>query len=223
MMFCRHCGNALEEQSKFCGHCGKSVAAEPAAVPVAPSAAPANAADTETHATYTPQAAPAPQAGSYPTVTAASSPVKKEYRKAMIFGGVAVAIALIIALLQMIGGGGGSQSSPEAAVKGFIKAAGKHDIKAIMKYVPLDERPSGEALDYFKEMIEQQMKESDLKIVKYKILRSEISGNRASVDYMIQTKEDGEKNDPQEDSFDLIKVGDKWYIEDLGFDLDSDF
>ncbi|MGU3472864.1 zinc-ribbon domain-containing protein [Paenibacillus sp. D51F] len=197
-MYCKYCGSELEEQAKFCVKCGEQIA--PAA-----SAA---------------ESAPKPAAAMPTTVAADNLAMTStaKYRKPILFGAVLVVIALIMIGMNSFRGGS-SQSNPSATVKSFMKAAGKHDFDAMMKLVPPDARPEGADLKLAKEMLNYRLKENKVEIVSFKILDVNKSESSATVRYMVQISRDGEKDEPEDDSIDLVRIGKKWYIEEdsLGF------
>ncbi|MCC3375450.1 DUF4878 domain-containing protein [Cohnella sp. REN36] len=67
-------------------------------------------------------------------------------------------------------------------------------------------------------MLKQELKESKFKIKDHKILEVTKEGDRATVAYMVKISRNGEV-ETNDDSFDLVKVHGKWYIEGNPFDL----
>ncbi|TFE23692.1 DUF4878 domain-containing protein [Cohnella luojiensis] len=77
--------------------------------------------------------------------------------------------------------------------------------------------PEGEDMDSFIEMLEGEFEGGGMDLRNYEIRDVDVEEDNATVDYEVVYMEDGEKL-TEEDSFDLVKVEDKWYIDGgLGF------
>lgn len=134
------------------------------------------------------------------------------------WGIIAVLIVLVLVFIPKMFGGGSDMSSPKATVTGFIKAAKKQDIEKMVSFF----KPNGEMtksdMAFFKELYKERMEEQSFKIKDHKILDVDTDGNEATVEYMIKIRYEDE-TETNEDSFDLVKVGKKWYIDESLFDL----
>lgn len=142
-MYCRKCGNKMEEGDRFCGKCGadqaekvekvETVEAEPVEVLEAVEAKPV--VDTK-----------AVQAGANDFVKKAKELLDKgiTYVKGMernhqIIAGVLVAVLLMFFVSAIYGGalsGGGKNKTPEAAVKSMFTSIYKGDAKGLLKVIP---------------------------------------------------------------------------------------
>ncbi|MNC26199.1 Lumazine-binding domain protein [compost metagenome] len=134
------------------------------------------------------------------------------------WGIIAVLVILILIFIPKMFGGGTDMSSPKATVTGFIKAAKKQDIEKMMGFFKPDEDMTKSDIAFFKELYKERMDEQSFKIKDYKILGVDTDKKEATVDYMIKIVYDDEL-ETSEDSFDLVKVGKKWYIDESLFDL----
>lgn len=129
------------------------------------------------------------------------------------WGIIVVAAILVLIFIPKMFSIGGDMSSPKGTVAGFIKAFQKQDVDKMYKFFVPDKDINQSDLAFFKDQLKEMIKEQSNQVKDYKILDVEIEGKEATVDYMIKFQR-GDEMKTTEDSFDLINVGSKWYIND---------
>lgn len=134
------------------------------------------------------------------------------------WGIIAVVAILILFFIPKVFGGGAGMSSPKGTVTGFIKAVKKQDIEKMYSYFKPDERMTKSEVTFFKDKFKEMIKDSPFKVKDYKILDVEIDGKEATVEYMVEVQY-GDEVESTEESLDLIKVGKKWYIDDIFYNF----
>ncbi|MFC5528783.1 zinc-ribbon domain-containing protein [Cohnella yongneupensis] len=209
-MFCNHCGNQHEANAKFCTKCGASIAQQPQAATPAQYQQPAQPYGQQPLV----QQQPYGQQQGQPFY----QPNQPRQMSKQTMGLIAAGLVIIVGgLIFYFSGSGGSQSSPKSTVESFMEAVKAKDGKALVKLISDDSlgNPDKDELNDIIDEMEDNFGSGSLK--SYKILDTDIDDDTATVDYEVTYSEDGEKQ-TEEDSFDLVKVEGKWYIdEDMGF------
>ncbi len=137
-------------------------------------------------------------------------------------GLIALCLVIIVGglLYYFNSNGGSSQKTPEKTVESFMKAFKNKDAKALVKVIS-DDALGNPDKDEMKDIIKQMNKRFDGGSLKsYKILDTEIDddGKTATVDYKVTYKDEDGDVQSERDSFDLVKIGGKWYLdENMGF------
>ena len=109
MIFCPNCGKQTSADSAFCQNCGAAINGAPAQAPAA--AAPAEAAPVQAPVAPAPVEAPA-AVFAEPPVVAMPAEKKKIPTKALIYGGIGVAVVvLLIVIISLVAGGKKSSGS----------------------------------------------------------------------------------------------------------------
>lgn len=132
-----------------------------------------------------------------------------------------IALCLVIILGGLIyyfsGREGSNQSTPEKTVESFLKAFKNEDAKTLVKLVSVESlgNPDKDELKDMIGRIEEQFEHA--KITSYKVLDSEVDDDTATVDYRLSFENGDDDAATQNGSFDVIKVGGKWYLDNISF------
>ncbi|MFC5407387.1 hypothetical protein [Cohnella soli] len=201
-MYCAECGEKLVVSAIACPSCGTEIKSKPPAEEAIFEFAPAPvAAAFDSPASDPDPFAGLPQGRTFSLSTRA---------KVLILVLLAVGAALYL-VLKFAGGGGGTQSTPEGAVKGFIKAAQAEKAEKMVAYAWWAESSDVRKQEIIKRY--EEMFEADtLKIHDYEILSVKMEENYATVEYSMRVSQDHTEQTLKE-SFQLAKHDDKWYLD----------
>ncbi len=225
-MFCKHCGREVDEGGAFCGHCGAPLRAIPPPGPASP-----------TSTVRTSSGVPHYE----PLQSEASQPPKKRSPLPWILGGLGllvVAAAVLIMVFVVFAGDKAGDTGPEEAVRTFFRSLEREDADMLLGVMEPSFREEledilGDTRDRFFELFFMNVPD-DLK-VDIRKTAVDIQGDEATVTViegtMSYTDENGEKvreeaSAGDDNSFELAKVGGKWYLGsetlvELGFDLEE--
>lgn len=183
-MYCKHCGTLIENKQVKCNNCGE----------VIDEALPFIGSDQDI------PVAPVSTTG---------------FDKKKIVISIAVVIVVLFGAYNLFGGVN-SHSSPSAVVKGFIKAADQHNVDKMVQLISPEYQLEGdeEYMERELEMLKMELSNNDFDVKDYEIIDVEQDGDEATVHYIITISEDGDEHEVDEESFEVVKIGKKWYIDE---------